>query len=362
MVPLGTGCIYSMGLDSPKVVAMKRKGFTLIELLVVIAIIALLIGILLPALGEARRQGKLAICNSNYHQFATATGTYSADFQDRIWANTWQSKNWQSQMTPTNPVPGGVGTNDLEAAATQSIDIIRRRGNRNDLTFIAGWIPHVLYTHLVLQDYLAARLPEKMVVCPEDTQRLNWQIDPTIRFDSGFWLPFQEAPSGNTTKRWPYSSSYQVVPASYDRTSIPANRIHQSFSATNTYFVSTAAVLGGSKLGDVEFPALKVQLNDNTQRHYTSRDIYYAETLAQQPLLTFDGSARVLKTKDANQGWVPTTPASASATQMTYTPKAWEAPTTSGATSVIVKGYYRWTRGGLKGVDFAGSEIDTGQP
>ena len=333
------------------------RGFTLIELLVVIAIIALLIGILLPALGEARRQGKLAICNSNYHQYATATGTYSADFQDRIWAFTWRLNNWQSQMSPTNPVPGAAVGDDNQAAAAQAINIIRTRGNRDDLQFITPWIPHVLYTHLVLQDYLAARLPEKMVVCPEDQHRLNWQIDPVGRFDQGFWLPFQPAPAGNTTKRWCYSSSYQIVPASYDRTTIPANRINQSFIATNTYFVPTAAVLGGSKLGDVEFPALKVMVHDEFQRHYTNRDLYYAEPIAQQTLLTFDGAVQLVKTKNANPGWIPTMPTSTAATQMTYTPNLWEAPVSSGASSVIVKGYYRWTRQGLKGVDFGGSEI-----
>ena len=46
----------------------KRKGFTLIELLVVVSIIALLMAILMPALGEARDQPKLVMCRSNLSQ------------------------------------------------------------------------------------------------------------------------------------------------------------------------------------------------------------------------------------------------------------------------------------------------------
>lgn len=61
-----------------------RHAFTLIELLVVVAIIALLISILMPALGSARAQAKDALCRSNLHQLSLATTYYSEDNLGRL--------------------------------------------------------------------------------------------------------------------------------------------------------------------------------------------------------------------------------------------------------------------------------------
>ncbi|MHC4118909.1 MAG: type II secretion system protein [Planctomycetota bacterium] len=62
----------------------RARGFTLIELLVVIAVIALLMGILLPALNKAKALGQNAKCKGNLKQYAIAVQMYADDHDGKL--------------------------------------------------------------------------------------------------------------------------------------------------------------------------------------------------------------------------------------------------------------------------------------
>jgi prepilin-type N-terminal cleavage/methylation domain-containing protein/prepilin-type processing-associated H-X9-DG protein len=62
----------------------RRHDFTLIELLTVMAVVAVLAGLLLPALSTARGRAREAACLSNVHQIGIAIMSYVADYRDHL--------------------------------------------------------------------------------------------------------------------------------------------------------------------------------------------------------------------------------------------------------------------------------------
>jgi prepilin-type N-terminal cleavage/methylation domain-containing protein/prepilin-type processing-associated H-X9-DG protein len=91
---------------------IRRAGFTLVELLVVIGIIALLIAILLPALGRARENANRVACFSNLRQLGVAFIMYTGDNRgwfpycaalgesDPLTGSPWRSEDWIYWQAP----------------------------------------------------------------------------------------------------------------------------------------------------------------------------------------------------------------------------------------------------------------------
>jgi prepilin-type N-terminal cleavage/methylation domain-containing protein len=122
----------------------KRRGFTLIELLVVIAIIALLMGILMPALERVRRQARGVGCKSNLHQWGLIFAMYCDDNNGYFYSGLLQSygadvahgdwwrecmrpmsKNKKMWLCPTAAKHRSSASVDAMAIATEPFDAWR---------------------------------------------------------------------------------------------------------------------------------------------------------------------------------------------------------------------------------------------
>lgn len=335
-------------------VVRARRGWTRVEAVVVILLVGVLMSLLLAGAPRARREQRLAMDLSNFAKIGGYTGHYALDHGDLVWGFTWKAG-----ISPSRYPDLREATSDRQAAANQAVDIIRRIGGFEAMPRIdAAWIPHVLYSHLPLVEYVGASLPDITFVSTGDRSRLEWALDPEAYRQNAF-APCQSQPVGGE-HRWPYSASYQIPPAWFDLGVLPEQRVIQ-LTRHNFYFIPQPPNenLGRGSLVDVSFPSEKVLMHDYASWHFGRRALFFLSPSARVPVLMADGSADVRTTSDSNRGWTPNDPTNPAPSLIEFDGTGFcHGPVTAnGLASEMVFGHYRWTRRDLQGRDFGRPEV-----
>lgn len=157
-----------MRYDTDHAGLSRRRGFSLVELLVVIGIIALLIGMLLPALARARAQANSVKCQANLHVLAAMLVIYQNENAGALFP--------YGAIDPTTGEPSTFGTN-VPPNERWPMKVFKIAGVPNPLPFDPTTYP----THqppdasspaaqAIMQQFPAAPFTPPTLICPSDVE------------------------------------------------------------------------------------------------------------------------------------------------------------------------------------------------
>lgn len=345
---------------------MKHRGFTLIECVVTLAVVCLLIAILAPMLGASRAQMRAQSSAEKLMSIGQAGSMYAQDNADRIFTYSWRAGE-------TYLMPDGrskTGSTDAQAGAYQNQEILQRRtgriSGRYKIQSITARVFHRRFSHLVLIDYLDQPIDTEAYIDPSDGKQLYWTANPLdYDFGVGSIFPYENGipdghdPDGNwptnpVRQRWAFSSSYQMVPDAWQQDQGP--RYIPAAGSPHLFQGGSGIQLGRRKVTSVLHSANKVWMHEEFDRDRTQH-LYFGYDQAMVEKLMFDGSVNNWESGRAAPSVVPEH--GIFHWRQVYVPlDRFPLPVGGLGDQTLVSQRFRWTYGGLKGINYGGFSFD----
>ena len=362
------------------------RAFTLIELTIVVAIALMVAAVVMPATGVMRTEARLAGSRDNLRQIGKAAGQYSASSDDLIAGYSWRvvPGDFSSNGFPGKDfdIGGEIETalDTLEATQFQKAAIARKATGRistygvEKLPVDDNRVPHRRFSLLPLIDWLGGTLPDPIMLSPLDLSHQAFQQNPYDLHslpggDPQFLEADQSWAFSKIVKYWPYASSYQTTVYAFSRSRPDQNGDLPivPYSDGTLSQIDDTSTFRQQSLTDVAYPSHKAfQFEEFDYSHGLGNEgLYYADPAASINVLFFDGSARQIDTSDANPGWDPSDPCdmskSAHLLYRSIDTRYFRVYSDFGVPNgeTFMAGYYKWTRGGLFGIDVGGGEVNT---
>lgn len=354
-----------------------RCGFTLVELVSVLAITVSATAVLGPSFGGMRNKARGLTSEGNLMSIGQAGAMYGIDNGDRIFSFSWREGDL------VEVIPGQFLTmqDDQSAASYQVQNILIRATGRvhgeGRIQTPSSRLMHRRWSHLVLVDYMGGDVADPIWVDPADANQRHWQLNPIEYLEDGNSFPYGNGASdqmGFDTDQnwireeiiqlWPFASSYQTVPHAWMSDFGPQYTPHDSSPHTFLQsFGSGQTQLGRRLRSEVVFPSAKVHMFEEFDRERAGSP-YFAYDHAQSAKLMFDGSINTMASGLAQTSVSPLDylEGNRDSWVQTYVPlDTFPVPLGGLGDQTLLNQRFRWTLGGLSGVNYQRTIMSNGR-